>query len=590
MRLRTAKAVASRIDLNYFKRPHPLRRGRTVLIALCVLAAAAWTAYAISKGDQRVYNPGPVTAAHAMFEQNCGVCHAGGGDGFVNKRLNPSHVTDAACLKCHDAAIHHANQATFVAAGASTQPSSGGAAAEMSAHSTNCTACHTEHRGHSSLAATFDANCLQCHRDLNAGKTKGPPVVQASVTGFEAPGSHPEFGRRLPRVDGKPHDGTRIRFNHSKHPATLVKPAPGAVENCTVCHSNSGDRTAAATFATTAPAAETAGGSVVATDGGDRRYTRPVNYNRHCAECHPIQLKGEDVKVAIPLPHVPLESLRGPLSSADVFIRQWFTSLPPEQQEGYLTVTKTESDAITGETTTTTTRVSPEEWLKRQVEAVKKASEQALEEASDDKNPGRAALVGLRQSRSPSPDDAAKPDPDVLEFQVARLAQYSCAYCHSMNDGDVPGVFRLKGFAAAAPGGGTTGTSTEPSAATPTTAPATQPSTPMLLATLPTGIPSNSPRRWFVGSVFDHDAHRAMKCLECHGQAPVSADTSQVLMPVRDSCVQCHHSPTSASRGAGADCQTCHLYHDRSRERLGNGGFTTHQLLGVGGAAGAAAK
>src|SRR5829696_10564101 len=168
MRLRTAKAVARRIDLSYFKRPHPLRSARTWAVAVCVLAALGWAAFAVGRGDQRVYNPGPVTASHAMFENNCTVCHAGdGGEGFLSKNVNSFRVTDAACLKCHDAAIHHGNQVQFVSAGAGA----GAGGASSAAHSTNCTACHSEHRGHQSLTAAQDAHCLQCHKDLNAGRT-----------------------------------------------------------------------------------------------------------------------------------------------------------------------------------------------------------------------------------------------------------------------------------------------------------------------------------------------------------------------------------------------------------------------------------
>jgi hypothetical protein len=132
MRLRTAKAVASRIDLSYFKRPHPLRRARTFAVAACVLAAAGWAAYAVGRGDQRVYNPGPVTASHAMFENNCTVCHQGdGGDGFLSKNVNAYRVTDAACLQCHDGAVHHVNQVQFASAGAGS--GAGGSASGASA-------------------------------------------------------------------------------------------------------------------------------------------------------------------------------------------------------------------------------------------------------------------------------------------------------------------------------------------------------------------------------------------------------------------------------------------------------------------------
>ena len=41
-RVRTTKALAQRIDLNYFKRPIPLRRWRFWLIVLLPLASFLW--------------------------------------------------------------------------------------------------------------------------------------------------------------------------------------------------------------------------------------------------------------------------------------------------------------------------------------------------------------------------------------------------------------------------------------------------------------------------------------------------------------------------------------------------------------------
>jgi hypothetical protein len=67
--------VARRIDLSYHKRPHPMRVVRRALIVLAVVGAAGWVIVAMAMRGERIYNPGPVAASHAMFENNCSVCH-----------------------------------------------------------------------------------------------------------------------------------------------------------------------------------------------------------------------------------------------------------------------------------------------------------------------------------------------------------------------------------------------------------------------------------------------------------------------------------------------------------------------------------
>src|SRR5439155_18071682 len=73
-------------------------------------------------------------------------------------------------------------------------------------------------------------------------------------------------------------------------------------------------------------------------------------------------------------------------------------------------------------------------------------------------------------------------------------------------------------------------------------------------------------RRWFTSSVFGHDAHRGMTCVECHATAVGSTLTSDVLAPDADACVRCHHPGGRGGMAASNNCVTCHVYHDRSRE------------------------
>jgi hypothetical protein len=76
-----------------------------------------------------------------------------------------------------------------------------------------------------------------------------------------------------------------------------------------------------------------------------------------------------------------------------------------------------------------------------------------------------------------------------------------------------------------------------------------------------------APRRWFAHATFNHEAHRELRCLECHAAADGSRLTSDVLMPSQGLCVRCH----GPAGGVAYTCATCHLYHDKSRERPAEG-------------------
>src|SRR5262249_39637664 len=70
--------------------------------------------------------------------------------------------------------------------------------------------------------------------------------------------------------------------------------------------------------------------------------------------------------------------------------------------------------------------------------------------------------------------------------------------------------------------------------------------------------------RWLPHSVFSHDSHRPLQCLECHPGVPESRLTSDVLMPAIESCRKCH---TGTERGARSDCVECHTYHPAPARR-----------------------
>src|SRR2546430_12724598 len=95
-RTRTTKKLAQRIDLNYFKRPTPLKRAKFWLSLAFPFLALVWIAWRGSSGDHRVYSSGRLSQAHAVLERECAACHVRQAGAFSAK------AADNACLDCHD--------------------------------------------------------------------------------------------------------------------------------------------------------------------------------------------------------------------------------------------------------------------------------------------------------------------------------------------------------------------------------------------------------------------------------------------------------------------------------------------------------
>ena len=265
-RPRTPKGIAKRIELQYFKRLHPFRRWKLILTITAPAIAAAWLIVLAVRGYQRVYTPGPVSTAHAMFGVQCTQCHRpapmkGGGSPEPGKSFW-LQVSDKACLTCHDGPIHHKNQL----------------------FTPECKSCHVEHKGHVVLASVSDRHCTRCHADL---QTKGPTTpFERKIQSFNA--GHPEFAvlvkeenqtRRI-RLDDKERlrDTAQVKLNHQKHLEL----------NCTYCHKLD-DR---------------------------RAYMAPIQDVKHCARCHPLEFDARLLEIA---PHDKPMIVRA-------FLREVYTS------------------------------------------------------------------------------------------------------------------------------------------------------------------------------------------------------------------------------------------------------------------------
>lgn len=152
-------------------------------------------------------------------------------------------VTDQACLSCHDGPMHHDRQ-TFTPA---------------------CRDCHVEHQGSFLLASTRDKACTQCHAALKT--TDGRMLYAANIDGFEE--NHPEFAALREKDPGT------IKFGHQVHMKKDLRSPRGPVQmKCVDCHVR------------------------------QQASIAPIDYQKHCAECHPLSF---DSRFAEPAPHMKPE-------------------------------------------------------------------------------------------------------------------------------------------------------------------------------------------------------------------------------------------------------------------------------------------
>jgi hypothetical protein len=239
---RDPKSLSEWIQLDYFRRPRGLRRWRSWLGwgTLVACAAGVMLVVALPRGKS-AFQAGPVSAAHALFNNDCGQCHW---ERFQTaRRILPvgassiHAVPNQACEQCHDGPPHNAKQRD-----------------EQS-----CAGCHREHRGRPTLARVTDDHCTACHADLKEHSRAGADTGFENVSEF--PTVHPEFRLWRDHIS----DPGQLHFNHEAHlKPEDVEAAERKKENlCSNCH------------------------RLDAT----KRYMLPIDYSAHCQRCHPLSVQ-----------------------------------------------------------------------------------------------------------------------------------------------------------------------------------------------------------------------------------------------------------------------------------------------------------
>lgn len=371
---RHTKAVAQRIDSSYHKRFSPIRLFRRVLVVVCVLIAGAWVVHAVFGHKEALYNPGPVSPVHAIFENNCGTCHDGGSAHPKTGGFFAKGVSDTACLQCHDAAIHADRQTSLVTL-TDGKPTS----------SNSCVTCHVEHKGHAALAGASDALCTRCHDNLTAHVAGGGSELAHKITAFAPEPAHPPFGRVLRQQGGgNLTDPTPLKFNHKKHLAE-INPTVGA---CTTCHQTS--------------------------PSGDRRIMQPVNYAAHCKSCHPMSLSPSLPEV----PHERLEIVRLFTANVPGLFSQTLATMSPAEKEKALTVTTETKKGL--RVVKETKKITEAEWLEAQAKDLV------------DKKVSSSPASNLPAFKELDALPPAAKTAGALELYAAYGMSNACSYCHTL--------------------------------------------------------------------------------------------------------------------------------------------------------------
>ncbi len=525
-RERTTKGLAKRIELTYYQRLHPFRRWWRILCIAIPSLAALWLVVMAALGGQGIYTSGPVVTAHRMFETECARCHvqrpkpapaapaapAGGAQTDAAKpaaRAIPvstapapggffRHVSDGACLSCHDGSVHHDTETLDL----------------------TCATCHLEHKVGNTLARMSDRHCTICHAEL---KTKsGNTPFERQVLSLA---KHPEFA--VFRKNLK--DETQIKLSHQVHLKERL-PAGGGKRvtlGCVNCH--------------------------VQDDAG--KYMKPISYELHCKECHPLEA-GPDIVAPHQRPELIHGFLlghvagRGPAGAAPA-AGQAPAEKPAEEEKEQAPKGRRRgggSAALPEALVRFVSRLGDAAWRidsrEPPVQLVQRRRGGATESESESSPPAEESTPsgGRRRGGVPAEDaPAAPPAARGGGVSLAAVAQMErdlfqgrqgCPYCHTVEK-------------------------TEP---------------------LPRIVPPKIPVRWLPHSSFDHRAHRPLACAACHPDAKKSVETTDVLLPRMQVCRECHRD----GGGARAGCVECHAYHDRSKERTPDGPHTVPQFTARG--------
>jgi hypothetical protein len=283
-----SRDLADRFSGNrrYFRNWTRIERWKLGLSLMAFVAVMGWAAasyFARSRFDYQATHGG-LASVHAAWNHQCDACHV--------PNVSDTYLLDAhtrwntfTCEKCHAGPAHADNMA-----------------ADYKLQ--NCADCHRDHQGAAhSLVRLSDDSCTACHGEL-AKYAKTASKIAQKVTSFA--NDHPEFTSltNVPRT---------LNFSHAQHMTPGIPTAANQKPDTLFSFAEATRRGFAGVdrYRKGAQKSET---DIVSLDcqschvpEGNGRTFQPVNYESHCAACHPTMVGSvairNEAKPAFAVPH-----------------------------------------------------------------------------------------------------------------------------------------------------------------------------------------------------------------------------------------------------------------------------------------------
>ncbi|MFK8115504.1 MAG: cytochrome c3 family protein [Rubripirellula sp.] len=298
----TGKQRSQRIEIDYYRKKGGLHRLKTACVLAALVGSGVYVAYVLAAGGQTHTSTGPLSRAHASFENDCKQCHEdfrpidaqGAKLNFelvgISSKKSIDHI-ESSCQKCHEVGDHYRDTMKE----------------DWQLQDKNCGGCHADHKGRDFDLNLIAANkCTSCHSGLAEG-CQGQPTVRANIAAFTKE-AHGDFAS-LSQAD----TGT-IKFDHQQHmlPGQVNQGEKGAFtlamldEALRPRYRKAGQDDSAAVTLDCGSCHEMAGNpggnQTLAFDAELGRYIKPIAFEQHCAACHSMN-PGIATANTAPLPH-----------------------------------------------------------------------------------------------------------------------------------------------------------------------------------------------------------------------------------------------------------------------------------------------